>query len=157
MTVDALVSTNCARACGGISLMLNNVPTYLVLAHTLLDMLASNVPAASTWYLVPGLAAAGAQTCVADAVHLAFAKRTPHVPWRFFPQTLDGWFVKSGGPGVWSGTAVQRLAAAQGMVCLQLCVWSVCSCCVRHFSEVRFKRKFPKKDKFSPKSVLSLK
>ena len=25
---------------------------------------------------------------------------TPHVPWRYFPQTLHGWFVKSGGPGV---------------------------------------------------------
>ena len=24
---------------------------------------------------------------------------TPHVPWRYFPQTLHGWFVKSGGPG----------------------------------------------------------
>ena len=25
---------------------------------------------------------------------------TPHVPWRYLPQTLHGWFVKSGGPGV---------------------------------------------------------
>ena len=43
------------------------------------------------------------KTCVADAVHLAFTKRvrhTTHVPWRYFPQTLHRWFVKSGGLGV---------------------------------------------------------
>ena len=162
--MDALVSTNCARACEGIriSFMLHNVPTLCYSSHTAQPvcwraMSPPQVP--DTWHQGAGkkswsrvmqflhvdalcrlcscviavlhthssvrassLAAARAQTQTRCISLSPSGSATPHVPWRYFPETLHRWFVKSVGPGVSSGTALQRLADAQGMVCLQLYV-----------------------------------
>ena len=61
---------------------------------------------------------------MADAVHLAFAKRVRHITRVMEVLPADfAWVVFE----VWQawlaiGTALQRLAVAQGMACLQLCV-----------------------------------
>ena len=79
---------------------------------------------------------------------------TPHLPWRYFPQTLHwcevwrAWRVigdSFAAPGCCAGHDV----SAASCVCNRstaAVLW--------HFSDVRFLRKFPKYDKFSPKSIL---